>query len=219
MPIQKDLKRLVRSRMKKTGEAYTTARLHIVNKKKEPEPDYAGLAGMSDAAVRKATGRDWAQWVKALDNAGADQMKHPAIARFLSEAFDTPGWWSQTITVGYERIRGLRQIGQRLSGTWEASRSRTFPVPVTKLFDAFSRPSQRSKWLGGAKFTIRKQTRPKTIRATWGDDGSSVDLYFVAKGEAKSSVAIQHGKLGSKEEVARMKAYWSERLDALREIL
>ena len=30
MPTQKDLKRLVRSRMKKTGEAYTAARLQLV---------------------------------------------------------------------------------------------------------------------------------------------------------------------------------------------
>ena len=29
MPINKDLKRLVRARMRKTGEAYTAARAHI----------------------------------------------------------------------------------------------------------------------------------------------------------------------------------------------
>ena len=32
MPANKDLKRLVRGRMKKTGEAYTTARSHILDK-------------------------------------------------------------------------------------------------------------------------------------------------------------------------------------------
>ena len=36
MPTQKDLKRLVRSRMKKTGEAYTAARLQLL--KNEPTP-------------------------------------------------------------------------------------------------------------------------------------------------------------------------------------
>jgi len=48
VPIQKDLKKLVRARMQKTGEAYTAARLHIVSRKKEtvpekvaPPPDYA----------------------------------------------------------------------------------------------------------------------------------------------------------------------------------
>ena len=30
MPVQKDFKRLVRARMKKTGEAYTAARLRLL---------------------------------------------------------------------------------------------------------------------------------------------------------------------------------------------
>jgi len=52
MPAQKDLKRLVRSRMEKTGEAYTAARLRVLEKN-EPSSKYAQLAGMSDASVSK----------------------------------------------------------------------------------------------------------------------------------------------------------------------
>ena len=33
MPKHKDLKRLIRARMHKTVESYTTSRLHILNKK------------------------------------------------------------------------------------------------------------------------------------------------------------------------------------------
>ena len=47
MPTQKDLKRLVRSRMKKTGEAYTAARLQVL-RKREPSVNYADVAGMSE---------------------------------------------------------------------------------------------------------------------------------------------------------------------------
>ena len=51
MPANKDLKRLTRARMSKTGEAYTTARARLLEKKQtraaEPTPDYAALAGMS----------------------------------------------------------------------------------------------------------------------------------------------------------------------------
>ena len=35
MPKQKDLKRLVRARMQKTGESYTTARLVFTTKKQD----------------------------------------------------------------------------------------------------------------------------------------------------------------------------------------
>jgi hypothetical protein len=104
MPKQKDLKRIVRSRMQKTGESYTAARLHIVRKK---ESDLASVAGMSDVAVKKATGRDWAAWVKVLDAAGATSKPHREIVKIVNAG----SWWSQMVTVGYERIRGLRDKG------------------------------------------------------------------------------------------------------------
>lgn len=75
MPIQKDLKKIVRARMEKTGEAYTTARLHVVSKK-IPPPNYAGIAGVSDAALLKNTGRDWAEWVPLLDAINAHEKPH-----------------------------------------------------------------------------------------------------------------------------------------------
>ena len=56
MPIQKDFKRLVRSRMKKTGEAYTAARLQVL-KKREPIVNYAEAAGMSEAEPSGARAR------------------------------------------------------------------------------------------------------------------------------------------------------------------
>src|SRR4051812_42123691 len=101
MPRQKDLKRLVRARMQKTGEAYTAARLQLLQKKSTPQ--YSALAGMSDDAVSKATGRTWTDWVKVLDAARAAEKPHRAIASYVS-SLGTPSWWSQMVTVGYERI-------------------------------------------------------------------------------------------------------------------
>ncbi|HSL70724.1 MAG TPA: hypothetical protein VK864_10815, partial [Longimicrobiales bacterium] len=119
MPRDKDLKRIVRKRMKKTGEAYTTARRQVLGESPrtkpsasatpaEVSPHYAAIAGKSDAAVKAKTNRDWAEWVHALDGLGADQLTHSEIARTVHEKFDVPSWWTQTVTVGYERIKGLR---------------------------------------------------------------------------------------------------------------
>src|SRR5690349_12709262 len=124
MPRQKDLKRIVRSRMQKTGESYTAARLQVI-KKNEPKLDYAKLAGMSNASVEKQTGRNWAEWVTTLDATRAAEKPHREIAAYVS-SLGTPDWWSQMVTVGYERIRGLRDHGQRRGGAYEASKSRTF---------------------------------------------------------------------------------------------
>src|SRR6266550_4044322 len=143
MPKQKDLKRIVRSRMEKTGESYTAARLQVIKKK---DADFAGLAGMSDASVRKATGKTWAEWVRVLDDAGSASKPHRQIARFV-RMLGTPDWWSQTVTVGYERIRGLRDKGQRRGGGYEASKSRTFAVPVARLYAAFANARTRGRWL------------------------------------------------------------------------
>lgn len=221
MPAQKDLKRIVRSRMEKTGESYTAARRNIVNRKlvavPPPPPDYAAVAGMSDAAIRKNTGRTWAEWLEQLDAFGAKDKPHGEVAEHVY-SLGVPGWWAQSVTVGYERIRGLRAIGQRRSGAWEASKSKTFAVPVETLFDAFANARTRKRWLGDVKLKIRTSTKPKSMRITW-DDDTSVDLWFQSKGPAKSTVGVQHVKLTSKEDADARKQYWSERLNALAAVL
>ncbi len=213
MPKQKDLKRLIRTRMKKTGEAYTAARLHLV--RKETVPDYS-LAGLSDASVTKATGRSWAQWVAMLDKAKAAEKQHPEIARYVS-SLGTPSWWTQMVTVGYERIRGLRERGQRRGGAHEASKSRTFNVSVEKLFAAFANARQRQKWLP-VNIAVRSATPPKRMRITWEDD-TVVVLEFMSKGAAKSVVALGHQKLRDKPAAEAMKKAWSQHLDRLGEFL
>jgi len=42
---------------------------------------------------------------------------------------------------------------------------------------------------------------------------------FVSKGAAKSQVAIGHRKLASKDDAARVKAFWNEKLQALAELI
>jgi len=252
MPTNKDLKRLVRSRMQKTGESYTTARTHITRKKKTrsspaprpsaaaaaptalprvasggaaagpraatARPARAALAGMSDAAVRAKTGKTWSEWVTALDAIGAASMPHREIASRLHRDHGVPGWWSQMVAVGYERIRGLREVGQRRGGTYEAHKSKTMAVPVAQLYEAFTDPATRRRWLPGVALTLRKATPHKYAHITW-PDGTNVDVGFAAKGATKSQAAVQHAKLETKAEAERLKAYWADRLLALATML
>jgi hypothetical protein len=217
MPNQKDLKRIVRARMEKTGEAYTAARVHVVSKKKEsePPPDYAPRAGMSDAAVKKATGRDWTEWVTTLDAAKANEKAHREIVGYVS-SLGTPDWWSQMVTVGYERVRGLRDKGQRRGGAYEANKSRTFAVPVETLYEAIHDGRTRKRWLQKA-LKVRTATAPKTIRGSF-EDGTLVQFYFTDKG-GKSAVAVTQEKLADQDAAEAAKRWWGERLDALGEML
>src|SRR3954463_3426830 len=230
MPRNKDLKRLVRARMRKTGEAYTTARSQILKKPKSKpgarvaaalnsasKHDYATLAGMSDASIKAKTGCTWERWVKALDHHGADKMSHAEIAGLVSKKYEVGSWWTQTVTVGYERIKGMRARGQRRDGSYEATKSRTFEVPISTLFEAFAEKSVRDRWLNGP-VKVRTATAPKSIRLGLAD-GGILAVGFLPKGKGKSSVAVSQAKLPDRETAERLKVYWSERLDALREVL
>ena len=178
MPKQKDLKRLTRSRMQKTSESYTAARTQLLAKKDrpekaaappsaEPQPDYAALAGFSDEAVKAKTGCTWETWVRALDHQGAAEWPHRQIAAYIHEQYEIPGWWAQMVTVGYERIKGLRAVGQRRGGGYDATKSKTFAVPVGRLFRAFHHAGTRKRWLPGIELTVRKATTDRSLRITW----------------------------------------------------
>src|SRR3954452_3076623 len=225
MPANKDFKRLVRGRMQKTGESYTTARAHLRKQKPPvastpfPAPaDYARIAGQSDAILKEKTGCNWERWVKALDRAKAHTWTHRDIAKHVSEKYKIPGWWAQTVTVGYERIKGLRAVGQRRDGSFEANKSKTIAVPLTRLYDAFSNPRIRARWLPGVEATVRTATREKSIRMTW-PDRTSVLIGFTRRGPEKSQVALTHEKLPDRDSAAAMKQFWTERLSALQEVL
>jgi uncharacterized protein YndB with AHSA1/START domain len=127
-------------------------------------------------------------------------------------------WWTQAVTVGYERIRGLRVVGQRRSGEFEAGKSKTFAVPVARVYRAFRDARLRRRWLGDVALTIRRATPNKTMRVTW-TDATSVEVYFVPKGDRKCQVAVQHVRLPDRESADRMKAYWGERLTQLERVL
>ncbi len=215
MPKQKDLKRLVRSRKEKTGEAYTAARAQVV-RKKESAPNYAEIAGRTDAVMKKQTGRNWAEWLKILDAQNAADMPHGAIARYVV-SLGTPNWWSQTVTVGYERIRGLRDRGQRRGGAYEATKSRTVPVGLSALYRAFANARIRKRWLPDTvEVRSASPNRRMSIKMA---DGTVVEIGFTAKGEAKSMVALSHTKLPSKSASDEKKAWWAARLDALSKFL
>jgi len=235
MVANKDLKRLVRGRMQKTGESYTAARATLLKKTPAatgapvapppvaapaaPSPaDYPRLAGMSDEAIRAKTGCTWEKWVYVLDKAKAHEWPHKEIAAYVHSRYKVPGWWGQTVTVGYERIKGLRAIGQRRSGAYEASKSRTVAVPVSRLFAAWHDPKLRKRWLPEPKLVVRTAQKDRSIRITW-PDATSVECWFTAKGPAKSSVAVTHSKLTTKDQAEARKAYWAERLGVLAEVL
>jgi hypothetical protein len=222
MTLDKDRKRVIRERMRKTGESYTAARAQLLSK---PRPHVSRMsaaamaerAGMADATIKARTGRSWVEWVRALDADEAATLPHGEIARLVHGKHGVGSWWAQSVTVGYERIKGLRERGQRRGGAFEANKSKTFNQPVRLVFRAWSDTATRRKWIG-LETKVRTATAPKTIRLQW-PDGAIVIGYFTAKGANKTQVALSHTKLPNRAAAEAAKSDWAARLAALGVVL
>jgi hypothetical protein len=217
MTRQRSIKRLVRARMEKTGESYTASRA-ILLAAEELKPTDGPVLSMSDAAIRRRTGRGWEEWFDLLDAWGAADRTHTDIARWVVEEHATTGWDAQAVTVSYERVSGRRAVGEHSDG-FSITVSKTVAVPVDRLYEAFVDGSVRQGWLPDGDLRERTTIKPRSARFDWADGETRVNVGFMAKGEEKSTVALEHARLADAEEAERMKAYWRDRVAALKEEL
>jgi len=63
---------------------------------------------------------------------------------------------------------------------------------------------------------VRKATPNKSMRVTWKDGKTSLEINFYPKETGKSQVVVQHSKLPNATAATRMKTYWGKALDRLR---
>lgn len=186
--------------------------------KKKAAGDAMKFAGVGSEALRKATGKAWDQWLVLLDKAGANKLGHKQIAEMVHDKLGVPGWWAQTVTVGYEQARGMHDVYQTADG-YAANASKTIDIALDRLYAAWSDKRLRDYWLPGAPLEVRTSTEGKTMRITWTLGNSNVEVGFTPKGPAKSMVAIQHSKLPNAKAVTAQKVYWSEGLARLKDWL
>ena len=180
-------------------------------------PSPAVTPPMPDETVEARTGRRWEEWFRILDDWGATGREHAEIARWLVAEHGVGGWWAQGVTVAYEQARGMRRPYQRREG-FSASASKTVAVPVERLYEAFANEDLRRRWLGDAELQPRSASAPKSIRFD-GEGTTRVTVGFLAKGAGKSQVGLEHERLPDAASVEQMKAYWRERLAALKAML
>jgi hypothetical protein len=212
MTTNKAQKRAVRARMSKTGESYTSARQQV--RRTTPLPPRQAEPEVSEAAVLQATGRGWDDWFRLLDDRGIDDFSHRDTARWLVSAHHIEGWWAQSVTIGYERARGLRKPHQNAEG-FEVSVSKTVPLPVQGLWPFISDGSRRALWVEDVDLDERTFTAPRYARFEVPADASRVLMSIDPKGEAKSTLTITHGRLADGKAVEAQRALWRQRLAIL----
>lgn len=176
------------------------------------------FGGIGSEAVRRATGKGWPEWIAIIDRAGGAKMSHAEIATYLHEKCNVGDWWSQMVTVGYEHAKG-RRVKHQTPGGYEISVSKTLDVPLAIAFAAWENATTRAKWLADSIIDISSKTANKYIRFPWTDGKTRVNLNFYPKGESKSQVTVQHGKLPDSAAAEKFKAYWSDQLNRLTKFL
>ena len=203
MTESKHLKRRVRERMAKTGERYTAARAHVVAKAAPPEPAPPAERDVPPAAspdaVLAATGRELRDWYALLDEHEAPGWSHTEMARWLREEQGVAGWWAQSVTVSYERARGLRQVHETSRG-FEAGASRTIAVPAAALFAALH------ERMSAEAVGVRTATPPRSARYDLPE--GRMHLVVEPKDEGRATAFLVHHKLEDAEAVERHKARW-----------
>jgi hypothetical protein len=219
MTRHRSFKRLVRTRMEKTGESYTAARASLLGAGEPEAIDRAALVA-PDETIRRRTGRGWEEWFDLLDDWGAAERSHRDMARWVAEqqGIHPLAWNAQAVVKSYERVRGLLAVGEHANG-FAITATKTVAVPVERLYDAFVDESLRASWLPDGGLRERTATKPRSARFDWGDGETRVNVTFAAKGEAKSTAALQHERLADAAEAERMKAFWRDRVATLKEVV
>ena len=186
----------------------------------EPAPATRPALATTDEVIRQRTGRGWEEWFDLLDEWGAAERSHRETARWVAEqqGIDPLAWNAQAVVGSYERARGLRAVGEHADG-FRITASKTVAVPVDRLYEAFIDTSLRERWLPGAELRERTATRPRSARFDWGDGETRIHVAFTPKGEARSTATVEHARLLDAAEAERVKAFWRDRVGALKEVL
>ncbi len=218
MTTNKARKRAVRSRMLKTGERYAAARRHVVEATEPTSqvtlPPRIADPGVSDDAIRKATGRDWDEWLFILDEWGATTRPHVEIARHVHETYGISGWWAQSVTVGFERARGLRAVHETTRG-FEVTVSKTLPVTPEVAWPWLAETPRLDRWVEPGLLAMKASRAGKWVRFSVDGDATSVRLIVDPKGDDRSVVTVVHARLAGAEDVAAKRSAWRPRLDVL----
>ncbi|MEX2536911.1 MAG: SRPBCC domain-containing protein [Trueperaceae bacterium] len=195
----------------------------------------------SAEAVHSATGKDWTEWFRLLDEAGAAQMGHKEIVSWLrDEAQLANAWWQQTVTVEYEKARGKRAlVGQTADAGFQVGAQRTIDSPAERVWEWLTTAPGRDVWLGkvdelplekgrryetvsGTSGEIRAIRPNQRVRLTWQPNGwprpSTMQVSVTPK-EGRCTVGFHHEKLPDANARQAMRAHWTEVLDQLQKAM
>ncbi len=216
MTAHASFKKRIRERMAKTGERYGAARRSLIKRSGTSTPAeriWVAQPEQPDESVIEHTGKSWNQWCELIEAWPEAPEGHAAVAARVLQDFEVTGWWSQAVTVGWERITGRRLVNQMADGTFTASVSRTISVDASELREMLYDDTDRADLFGGMASQMRSRPGVNVMRIKL-DDGT-VGISITEKLEGRAVVAVSHQKLTAPADVGRWRAFWTDWLEAL----
>ncbi len=151
--------------------------------------------------VERATHRTWDEWLAFMDRIDAKSLDHHGIALKVYDelngtGIEPLGWWTQAVTVAYEQHIGRRIPGQRPDGTFQLSVTKSTPLAMQPLMDAWVRFADRDDFVRGlvaGDLKVSGTDRRITWRTRAADGSSIVVTSEPKKNGTASIVAVQMG--------------------------
>ncbi|MEB4613630.1 hypothetical protein [Leucobacter sp. M11] len=171
-------------------------------------------------ALERATNRGWDAWVAELTARNAAALTHTEIAALARErmpaGLQNPDWWAQGVAIAYAQHIGRRQPGQSAAGDFRAGATKTIRAAPDAAVAAWLARFGGVAELDGVPAAKERLSQTEKRRVWRIDlaDGGRVSVEFTGTPE-RTGVAVQHGGLGSPEDIARWKPVWKAALDEL----
>ena len=99
-----------------------------------------------------------------------------------------------------------------------AGASRTIAADTERVRAAFLDAALRERWLPAVGAVVRSGEQGRTVRLDLAD-GTRLQATLGASGPARTAVAVEQSRMTDPAAVAPAKAYWKERLEALKRLL
>jgi hypothetical protein len=221
--------------MAKTGESYTAARRRLLIRTGDPFSEAAAASANSSGSatptaagdaqrrrilakrqtwIEQSTGRAMNAWVSVLDQAGAREMSHHDIWKWLANQGGVSGGeLREGIVITYEQQIGRREIGQSCYGDFPASVSRVLKGTMDTVLDQWvhlvgsTRTFNGITMSGEPKVSATEKFRYWRARLV---DGSHLRVSIWRMGDGRISLGVQHRAFEDHAAAAKSKAYWKE---------
>lgn len=190
------------------------------------------INNVSSQAVRKATGRGWAEWIRFIDENGGAGLDHRQIVALLAGPGGVgQGWWQQMLTVGYEHARGRRQTGETADAGFQVGVQRVIPLGRTALWRLLLSEAGVQIWIGpvgalspepGTRFELEGGPGSELLSVkvgqrlrlrydpAGGTQATTLQLSLSCPRNTahRTTLRFHHEKLASAEQREQMRSHW-----------